>query len=119
MRTKLLLAIVAFVLAVFFSAKVFVIYAQGSCGQYRIFEPSCSELVSSAEAQRLTQGGQSPVEEIMQINPGLIQIYAQPQARCPGKSIIIISHPSENDCDSLNKAIRKYFAEVPYEIVNN
>ena len=120
MRTKLLVTIASFVaLVVILGYYGLIVYAQASCGQYRIFEPACSELLSDEETQRLLQSRQSAVEELLQVNSGMVNVYAQPQSRCSDKSIIVISHPSERDCDSLKKILRKNFSDIPYRIDNN
>lgn len=119
MRTKLLVGIISSIALIVLLRQGLIIYAQGSCGQYPIFEPACSELLSVARTQQLLQSRQSAVEELMQVSPGMIEISVQPQSRCPGKSIIVIFHPSERDCDSLNEIIRRNFSDIPYKIVNN
>ncbi|PZO18529.1 MAG: hypothetical protein DCF25_09685 [Leptolyngbya foveolarum] len=119
MRTKLLVGIIGSIALVVLLSQGLMIYTQGSCGQYPILEPACSELLSVAETQKLLQSKQSAVNELMQISPGMIDISVQPQSRCPGKGMIVVFHPSERDCDSLNEIIRRDFSDIPYKIVNN
>ena len=120
MRAKRLVTIVSSVaLAVFLGCYGLVVYVQSSCGQYHIFEPACSKLLSDQETQKLLQSRWRAVEELLQVNSGMVNVYAQPQPRCSNKNIIVISHPSEKDCDLLNKILRKNFSDIPYRIVNN
>lgn len=55
----------------------------------------------------------------MQVSPGMINISVQPQSRCSGKDMIVIFHPSERDCDSLNEIVRRDLPDIPYKIANN
>jgi len=119
MRTKLLIGTVSFVAIGFFLFQGLRIYTQGSCGQYPIFEPSCSELLSVAETQKLLQSSQSLVKEIKQINPGQIEVYVREQSHCSDKAIIVITHSTERDCNSLNEILRRNVFNVPYKTVNN
>ncbi len=120
MRTKLLLAIaIGAVSIVVFTGTGLIIYTQGSCGQYRIIPPNCSKLLSVTESQEFPRSRQSTIEKLEQARPGLINVYVEPQARCQNKGIVVISHPSERDCDSLNEIIRRDLPDVPYKIINN
>ncbi|MGB3310643.1 MAG: hypothetical protein WA939_18040 [Nodosilinea sp.] len=119
MRTKLLIGITSSIVLVVLLSQGLIIYAQASCGQYRVFEPACSELLSDTKTKELLQSRQSAVDELMQISPGMIEISVQSQSRCSGKSIIVVFHPSERDCDSLNEILRRNFSDIPYKIVNN
>lgn len=119
MRIKLLIGIISSVALVFLLSQGLTIYSQASCGQYLIFEPSCSKLLSVAKTQKLLQSKQNAVEELIQVNPGMVNVTVQPQSRCPDKGMIVISHPSERDCDSLNKILRRDLRNMPYKIINN
>lgn len=119
MRTKLLIGVTSSIALVVLLSQGLRIYSQGSCGQYRILEPACSELISVAETQKLLQSRKSAVDELIQISPGMINISVQSQSRCSDKGIIVVSHPSEKDCDSLNEIILRNFSDIPYKIVNN
>jgi hypothetical protein len=37
---------------------------------------------------------------------------------CPGKGMIIISHPSNKDCDSLKQILKEGDIKVPYLLIN-
>jgi hypothetical protein len=119
MGTKLLAGIASSIAFAILLGTGIHIYSQGSCGYYPILELDCSELLSETETQKLLQNRQSDFKEIMQINPKTINISVQPESRCPGKSVIVISHSSEKNCDAMNEIIRRDFSDIPYKIVNN
>lgn len=119
MRTKLWVTIVGSVALAILLMLGLITYARSSCGQYPFFRPDCSELLSLAETQALLQSRRSAVEELMQVRPQLVTVSAVSQFGCPGKSVIVVSHPNERDCDLLNKILRKNFSDIPYRIVNN
>ncbi len=119
MRTKLLIGTISSIAVGFFLSQGLRIYSQSSCGQYFIFEPSCSELLSVTETQKLLQSNQSVVKEIKQINPGQIEVYVREQPNCSNKAIVVITHSTEKDCDLLNNILRRNVFNVPYKIVNN
>jgi hypothetical protein len=118
MRTKLLIGIAGTVAIVVLLRQGIIMHEQGSCGQYPVFEPPCSELLSLAETEELLRNRQNTVKELMQVNPG-VNVSVMPQSRCQDKGIIAIAHPSEKDCDALNRIIRRDLSDVPYKIVNN
>jgi phage FluMu protein Com len=119
MRPKLWLAIASLTALVALVGQGIYIYTQGTCGQYPIFGPDCSKLLSEAETQKFLQSKQSAVEALTQINPEQITITASAEPRCSGKSIIFITHPSENDCDAINAIVRQDFSDIPYKLINN
>ena len=118
MRSILLISIGSLALMALIGQGLLV-YVHESCGQYPIFEPPCSRLLSAVQTEALLQSRQSAVEELMQVSPGFVRVSHSPQSRCSDKSLIFISHPSENDCDALNEILHRDFSDIPYRIVND
>lgn len=116
MRTKLLIGAIGSITIGFLLFQGSRIYS--SCGYNPIFQPSCSELLSIAETQKLLQTRQNVVREIKRINPGQIGVSVNEQLGCSGKGIIVITHPSERDCGELNKVLQGNTLGVPYKIIN-
>ncbi len=118
MRTKSLIGIVSSVAIVFLVIQGLQIYLYTSCGQYRIFEPACSKLLSAAETQEFLEQNQNLVDDLTQVRPGMIEIFVREESRCPGKSILVIEHPSERECDALNEILHSDAFDIPYKILN-
>ena len=118
MRTKSLIGTIGSVAVVFLVIQGLKIYLYTSCGQYRIFEPPCSRLLSAAETQAFLDRNQSVVNELTQVDPGHAQVSFQEESRCPGKSMLVIGHSSERDCDALNAILRRNDFDIPYRIIN-
>ncbi|MGB3765941.1 MAG: hypothetical protein WA947_05240 [Phormidesmis sp.] len=118
MSTRSLVGIAGFVAVVFLAGRGLHIYLYASCGQYHIFEPPCSTLLSAAETQAFLDKNQDVVDELTRVSPGFVQLSTREESRCPSKSILTIEHPSENECDALNKILDRDAFDVPYKIVN-
>lgn len=119
MRRKLLIGTIGSFALIALVGKGLLVYSHRTCGQYSIFEPPCSKLLSIEQTEALLQSRQSAVKELMQIRPDFVRVSNNPQSRCPGKSLIFIDHPSESDCDALNEILHRDFSDIPYRIVND
>ncbi|MBW4650668.1 MAG: hypothetical protein KME06_18560 [Kastovskya adunca ATA6-11-RM4] len=93
--------------------------SQSSCGDYGFINTPCSQLPTIAGAEKVLNEHKSKVNQIKNVNPNFITVEVQESNNCAGKGIILISHPSENDCDSLKKILGKNFWGIPYKIINN
>lgn len=93
--------------------------ARSSCGDYGFISSPCSNLPTIAEAESILKKHQSKVNQIKGVNPGFVDVHVQRSDWCKKKGIIIISHPSESDCESLNKILDNSFYGIPYKIINN
>ncbi|MGB3295363.1 MAG: hypothetical protein WBB01_20465 [Phormidesmis sp.] len=118
MGRKLLIGTISSIALLALLGKGAIVYLHSSCDQFRIFEPPCSSLLTTAQTEALLGDRQGAVAELMKVRPGQIIVASQPQSRCSGKSLIVIVHPSENDCDALNEIIRRDFSDIPYKIIN-
>jgi len=93
--------------------------AQSSCGDYGIIDRPCSQIPTIAEAKKILNEHKSKVDQIKKVNPGFVDVYIQASEHCVGKGIILVSHPSEKDCDSLKQVLGNTFYGVPYKVINN
>jgi len=96
-----------------------IIRAESSCGDYGIINRPCSQMPTVAEAEKILNEHKSKVEQIKKVNLGFIDVYVQASESCVGKGIILVSHPSEKDCDSLKQVLGNTFYGVPYKLINN
>ena len=118
MRIKLLIGAVSVTAIALLVSEGLTLYAYTSCGQYRLFEPPCSKLLSTADEQAFLEENQTVINELKQVEPGWIDVLFREEARCPGKSMLTIGHPSEDDCDGLNKILHRDVFDIPYSIFN-
>ena len=118
MSTKSLIAIAASIAVVFLGVQGLSAYLHASCGQYHIFEPRCSKLLSTDETQAFLDRNQSVINELIQVDPAFISVSTREESRCPGKSMLVIEHPSERDCDALNEILHRDPFDIPYRIIN-
>ncbi len=123
-RRKVLVAIGAIVFLIIgislakFGARQFS-RALSSCGDYGLISRDCSQIPTIAEAKKILNEHESTVNQIKKVNFGFIDIRVQASESCVGKGIILISHPSEKDCDSLKQVLGNTFYGVPYKLINN
>lgn len=92
--------------------------AQSSCGDYGLINQPCSQMPTIAEAKKILNQHESIVNQIKKVNPGFIDVRVQ-ASDCVGKGIILISHPSEKDCNSLKQVLGNTFYGVPYKLIND
>lgn len=93
--------------------------AESSCGDYGMINRPCSQMPTVAEAEKILNEHKSKVDQIKKVNLGFIDVYVQASESCVGKGIILVSHPSEKDCDSLKQVLGNTFYGVPYKLINN
>lgn len=93
--------------------------AQSSCGDYEIINRPCSQMPTIAEAEKILNEHKSKVDQIKKVNPGFVDVYVQASENCVGKGIVLVSHPSEKDYDSLKQVLGNTFYGVPYKVINN
>ena len=93
--------------------------AQSSCGDYGFINRPCSQIPTIAEAEKILNQHESRVNQIKKVNFGFIDVRIQASENCVGKGIILISHPSEKDCNSLKQVLGNTFYGVPYKLINN
>ena len=93
--------------------------AQSSCGDYGLINKPCSQMPTIAEAEKILNDHKSKVDQIKKVNPGFVYVLVQESEKCVGKGIILVSHPSEKDCNSLKQVLGNSFYGVPYKIINN
>lgn len=72
-----------------------------------------------AEAEEILNDRKSKVDQIKKVNLGFVDVRVQASENCVGKGIILVSHPSEKDCNSLKQILGNSFYGVPYKIINN
>ncbi|PSB31481.1 hypothetical protein [Chlorogloea sp. CCALA 695] len=72
-----------------------------------------------AEADKILNAHKSKVDQIERVNPGFVYVHVEESKNCVGKGIILVSHPSEKDCELLKQVLGNSFYGVPYKIINN
>ncbi len=117
MRRNLLIGTIALSALLFFVVRL-KLYS-GSCGQFRLTDFSCSELLSFSEAFDFVENNPT-FNKVKRSNPQYhIPVSVSEKPNCPGKGMIIIAHPSSKDCDSLNRILNEGNLKVPYLLVND
>jgi hypothetical protein len=87
-----------------------------SCGYYSFIQPPCSKLPKISSVKAALEKNQEKVSELKKISPA---VYVSIQEPCDGKGLIVISHPSEQDCVHLKKVVEgEKFLGFPYKIIN-
>jgi hypothetical protein len=118
MKTKFIVIIVAIVLLVTVGSGIyrFIKGAYSSCGDYSFIEPPCEQLPSISEVKRVLDANRIEVNKLKKISPNVFLSVREP---CQGKGLIIISHPSEDECASIRKVLsNNKFLGLPYKIIN-
>lgn len=93
--------------------------AQSSCGDYGLINKPCSQMPTIAEVEKILNDRKSKVDQIKKVNLGFVDVSVQASKNCVGKGIILVSHPSEKDCNLLKQLLGNSFYGVPYKLINN
>ncbi|MCY7273462.1 MAG: hypothetical protein LH702_06875, partial [Phormidesmis sp. CAN_BIN44] len=105
MRRNLLIGTIALSALLFFMVRL-KLYS-GSCGQFRLTDFRCSELLGFSEAMDFVKNDPT-LNKVKRSNPqSYIQVSVNEKSNCPGKGMIIIAHSSSKDCDSLNRILKE------------
>lgn len=117
MHRTLLVGTIALSALLFFMVRL-KLYS-GSCGQFRLTDFPCSELLDLSKAIDLGKNDPT-LNKVKRSNPQYhIQVSVVEKSGCPGKGMITIAHPSSKDCDSLNRILKEGIFKVPYLLIND